>query len=568
MISFKDISSRKNLSLREQFYRGTVLKIGQMVEDDCGKYQILDRGTNYLTCSDSRGDIVKKFISEVVSLPQRPLPDSVSNFKGLVTVIEDPIALVCFESTIDKYARGDIVDAIAVIKALRAYSENDTEQLKASLTRINELESHIYLKENMSSNIKNSDRVKVASVIADTLGSSSSGSSPEIMVNTALRNAKKNSMMIKGESLKIIMRMLELASSVGIKYDESIIKVPVEESLDESASRFIQKVTQAENSAASGKHKTAIMHLDSARSFMGSIKSTDTEKISAAHDSYKNLRKKYSGQGGEYKINHNQVGSAKVVESESLDESLEESSLSGYSKMADFKDGSLSHQYYHKEIPVGKPADRHLSIISVNTIKGSPSKFTAIHQKESGYHTYQGKGSYPAVVVSHRSVHSTMLDSVGALDDHVKKHYSLKEESQLEELSTDMLSKYKKAAGASASAHDDAANRDHVMYDYKSAKTNRERANKRFSGIVKATKKQFSNDLKEGASVAIDHSSGKKLFGKVKGHHGSVVEVQYKNGKIAFQHSHKVHEISEVEAQAPQQFMTYNDIIVARSGDA
>ena len=51
----------------------------------------------------------------------------------------------------------------------------------------------------------------------------------------------------------------------------------------------------------------------------------------------------------------------------------------------------------------------------------------------------------------------------------------------LKELSNDALGRYKKAASADASAADKAGN-------YK-------RADKRFSGIVKATKKQFANDV-------------------------------------------------------------------------
>jgi nicotinamide mononucleotide adenylyltransferase len=55
-------------------------------------------------------------------------------------------------------------------------------------------------------------------------------------------------------------------------------------------------------------------------------------------------------------------------------------------------------------------------------------------------------------------------------------------EKQLSELSTELLGRYKKAAGADAKKAD-------AEGDYK-------RANKRFSGIVKATKKQFANDEK------------------------------------------------------------------------
>ena len=70
----------------------------------------------------------------------------------------------------------------------------------------------------------------------------------------------------------------------------------------------------------------------------------------------------------------------------------------------------------------------------------------------------------------------------------------------LKELSNDTLGRYKKAAAADASAADKAG-------DYK-------RADKRFSGIVKATKKQFANDEKKVAEYG-DTAKGQKMLGKV-----------------------------------------------------
>ena len=64
-----------------------------------------------------------------------------------------------------------------------------------------------------------------------------------------------------------------------------------------------------------------------------------------------------------------------------------------------------------------------------------------------------------------------------------KKYGHMKEDTQLDELSNDMLGRYKKAAGEDASKADKAG-------DYA-------KGNKRFSGIVKATKKQFDNDMKK-----------------------------------------------------------------------
>ena len=59
---------------------------------------------------------------------------------------------------------------------------------------------------------------------------------------------------------------------------------------------------------------------------------------------------------------------------------------------------------------------------------------------------------------------------------------------QLDELSNDKLADYKKKAGADATAADKAGDT--------------KKGNKRFSGIMKATKKQFDNDAKQGMSEA------------------------------------------------------------------
>jgi hypothetical protein len=57
------------------------------------------------------------------------------------------------------------------------------------------------------------------------------------------------------------------------------------------------------------------------------------------------------------------------------------------------------------------------------------------------------------------------------------------EDTQVQELSTDLLGRYKKAAGDQATAADKAG-------DY-------DKGHKRFKGIVKATNKQFNNDAKK-----------------------------------------------------------------------
>ena len=71
-----------------------------------------------------------------------------------------------------------------------------------------------------------------------------------------------------------------------------------------------------------------------------------------------------------------------------------------------------------------------------------------------------------------------------AAKKHAEKEHFVKEEiEQIDELSTELLGRYKKAAGASASAADKAG-------DF-------EKGNKRFAGINKATLKQFKNAVKK-----------------------------------------------------------------------
>ena len=106
-----------------------------------------------------------------------------------------------------------------------------------------------------------------------------------------------------------------------------------------------------------------------------------------------------------------------------------------------------------------------------------------------------------------------------------------KEDVQLDELSNDKLADYKKKAGADASAADKAG-------DIK-------KGNKRFSGIMKATRKQFDNDAKQKTEElspkqkALDKNKNGKIDGsdlaKLRGEELSAKQKvldKNKNGKI------------------------------------
>ena len=81
---------------------------------------------------------------------------------------------------------------------------------------------------------------------------------------------------------------------------------------------------------------------------------------------------------------------------------------------------------------------------------------------------------------------------------------------EINELSSEKLGQYKKAAGAQASELDKAA-----WAGAPDAKSKINKANKRFDGIVKATKKQFANDIKkhyDGKTQGVAEATGDKPF--------------------------------------------------------
>jgi hypothetical protein len=83
--------------------------------------------------------------------------------------------------------------------------------------------------------------------------------------------------------------------------------------------------------------------------------------------------------------------------------------------------------------------------------------------------------------------------------------------------------------------------------------------------ILAAYAPKTESVITEGAAVAITHDSGRVSYGKVKGKHGSVVEVSYRNGKVGFHHSHKVETVSD--EQLAKLTAKHQDLGKAHSAD-
>jgi len=120
--------------------------------------------------------------------------------------------------------------------------------------------------------------------------------------------------------------------------------------------------------------------------------------------------------------------------------------------------------------------------------------------KEKTEYDYEGdmaRGQLQSIISNAQRVHDMLEDNdnlaewvqskITLAEDYISTvaNYMMSEvdeEVQIDELSSELLGRYKKSAGAQASAADKSG-------DYA-------KANKRFSGIMKATKKQFANDTK------------------------------------------------------------------------
>lgn len=274
-------------TIREQFFRKEIFNIGDLVESSGIQYEILDRGSNYLTVVDSEGNTSKKWIQECIQVQNVIVEDiqpgyapTEITFKGYTTKnlhhTED--ATKAFQSTIERYGSRDPVAVLNAIKATDTYmalndihleqgktpDSNDLKQwreahnkARESLQRIGEFQHHVDYWNNHESELQNmeteynpatagadmnedlttktikpNDKLKVARIIASFLSvdNPESLSSPEQIVNMGLR--KVRSKALNAESIAILHKMLGLADEVGIQYDSKLIPTKLKESID------------------------------------------------------------------------------------------------------------------------------------------------------------------------------------------------------------------------------------------------------------------------------------------------------------------------------------------------
>lgn len=90
---------------------------------------------------------------------------------------------------------------------------------------------HFGLQEGKEMKFSQTDKIKVARVIASSLGVEDveKSNNPELLINTALRKAKSKAM--KPEYMQVVHSMLKTAKEAGIAYDEKLVASQVEEAV-------------------------------------------------------------------------------------------------------------------------------------------------------------------------------------------------------------------------------------------------------------------------------------------------------------------------------------------------
>lgn len=293
-------------AIREKYHKGKIFHIGQMVESNGQRYEILDRGSNHLIIVDSVGNTHRKWLHDVIlsknqvaeDVPVGYAPDELT-FKGYTTknFHHVPEAAKAFMQTIERAGAADPIAVLNAIKATDTYMGlNDAhigygegpqpdevgawktahDKAKESLDRVGEFMHHMDywhmhqheleamlgnyaetgksefqesseedMKEELTNKtLKSSDKVKVARMVATMLGNedAEASSSPEQLVNSALRKIKNKA--LNAEALKILNNMLQLATDVGIKFDGTLKPQKLKEEADEDLLMLQQDAMQ------------------------------------------------------------------------------------------------------------------------------------------------------------------------------------------------------------------------------------------------------------------------------------------------------------------------------------
>lgn len=245
---------------RDAFYKGKQFLVGQIVKEGETKFEIIDRGSNYVTVVNEQGEVSKKFVNKLVVV------DEVMDYTGSIYKGFVPSAEFCsvpnLIDTIELVVQEDVKDPFALIRAMQSLEEfvsgksDNLDKAYESLENTGLLEQFSPILESMSERptVKPGDKLRVAKIIADALGADSSSSNADQMVNSALRGIKTKP--IGRSMMPIVQNMISLAREVGIKIDKAVLPAGITESeeLEEVSKETLKSYTKkAMDDTLSGK---------------------------------------------------------------------------------------------------------------------------------------------------------------------------------------------------------------------------------------------------------------------------------------------------------------------------
>jgi nicotinic acid mononucleotide adenylyltransferase len=272
--------------LRESYYRGEIYNVGQVVESNGKQYEILSRGSNYLTVVDINGNTSRKWITDVTLVedynPKRAeIGQTQVSYKGYKTQNFDTDQQVV--AAFNRLTNLPDVDPVAVLNAIKAtdlylgiakeaeatdslddqqekvFGDN-LQRAQEYLVKLGDIQHHqdyimhtvhtvqqvaskyhtgtfgdafgeeyIKIKGILEMKFNTSDKIKVARIIADALGivDVEKSSNAEQLINNSLRKIRNKA--LRPEYVAIVKKMLSTADDAGIEYDKNLVPKPVTE---------------------------------------------------------------------------------------------------------------------------------------------------------------------------------------------------------------------------------------------------------------------------------------------------------------------------------------------------
>ena len=200
---------------REKFYMDEQFHKYDTVESDGKKLRILEKCSNYYACVDESGNIVRKFANALTLTEDAIIAGAMPHFT------ESPFSFHGYTPS-EAFQDSDLPGRF-MWKIKHITEQSDDIALLKELKEADKKE----LEESMETDYKLRDKLTIAKLIADAVGIPHDPlSTPENLVNAAIRKAKKDPQLMRNKA--VLANMLAIAHSVGIRFTDSTFEVPKE----------------------------------------------------------------------------------------------------------------------------------------------------------------------------------------------------------------------------------------------------------------------------------------------------------------------------------------------------